>query len=182
MMDKSPALNMHTIIRKIMASTSEVYAQVSGSAAYPDIRGRIDFYPLWDGTIVTAFVSNLPLTDESSCHPAFHGFHIHEGTSCQGTIPAGAAFPLSGNHYNPNHCPHPEHAGDLPPLLASHGIAMEIFYTDRFVPEEIVGRTVIIHSMTDDFTTQPSGHSGDKIACGEIKRTFAAPSAVALAT
>ena len=40
----------------------------------------------------------------------------------------------------------------------------------RFTVEEIVGKTVIIHSNADDFTTQPSGNSGEKIACGIIKK------------
>ena len=36
-------------------------------------------------------------------------------------------------------------------------------------PEDIIGRTVVIHDMADDFRSQPSGGSGKKIACGEIK-------------
>ena len=39
---------------------------------------------------------------------------------------------------------------------------------NKFTVNEIIGRTVIIHSQPDDFTTQPSGNSGKKIACGEI--------------
>lgn len=59
--------------------------------------------------------------------------------------------------------------GDLPPLLANRGgYAMMIFYTDRFRPREILGRTLVIHDMPDDFRTQPSGNSGMKIACGLI--------------
>lgn len=52
-----------------------------------------------------------------------------------------------------------------------HGVAryaMMIFYTDRFRPREILGRTLVIHDMPDDFRTQPSGNSGMKIACGLI--------------
>ena len=41
-------------------------------------------------------------------------------------------------------------------------------YTTRFFPEEVVGKTVVIHDMPDDFRTQPSGNSGEKIACGQI--------------
>ena len=40
---------------------------------------------------------------------------------------------------------------------------------NRFRIDEIIGKTIIIHSSTDDFTSQPSGNSGSKIACGEIK-------------
>ena len=42
--------------------------------------------------------------------------------------------------------------------------------TDRFTISDIIGRTVVIHKSPDDFTTQPSGNAGAKIACGEIKR------------
>ncbi len=79
-------------------------------------------------------------------------------------------FPNTGNHYNPGNVPHPEHAGDLLPLLSNNGYAWMSFYTSRFNIEEIIGRSLVIHSMRDDFTTQPSGNSGDKIGCGVIER------------
>ena len=40
----------------------------------------------------------------------------------------------------------------------------------RFSPEEVTGKTVIIHGMRDDFSAQPSGDSGEKIACGRLIR------------
>ena len=67
---------------------------------------------------------------------------------------------------------HPAHSGDLAPLISGSGYAFQICYTDAFVPEEILGRTVVIHSMSDDFTSQPSGNSGTKLACGEIKSVW----------
>lgn len=79
-------------------------------------------------------------------------------------------FPNTGNHYNPGNVPHPEHAGDLLPLLSNNGYAWMSFYTARVNVEDIIGRSVVIHSMRDDFTTQPSGNSGDKIGCGMIER------------
>lgn len=63
---------------------------------------------------------------------------------------------------------HPEHEGDLPPLLSDKGTAWMMVYATRFFPEEVVGKTVVIHDMPDDFRTQPSGNSGEKIACGQI--------------
>lgn len=44
-----------------------------------------------------------------------------------------------------------------------------MFMTDRFTVNEVIGKTVIIHLHPDDFATQPSGNSGEKIACGVIK-------------
>ena len=43
--------------------------------------------------------------------------------------------------------------------------------TDKFKIEDIIGKTVIIHDMPDDFKTQPSGNSGKKIACGIIENS-----------
>lgn len=72
-------------------------------------------------------------------------------------------------HYNPEKEEHPRHAGDLPPVLSNDGTAWMEIYTGRFYPMDVVGRTIVLHEMPDDFKTQPSGDSGMKIACGEIK-------------
>lgn len=42
------------------------------------------------------------------------------------------------------------------------------FFTDKFVPSDIIGRAVIIHENPDDYRTQPAGNSGKRIACGVI--------------
>lgn len=73
-------------------------------------------------------------------------------------------------HYNPENCPHPYHAGDMPPLFGNQGYAFLMFLTDRFMVRNVIGKTVIIHDNPDDFTTQPSGNSGAKIACGVIQK------------
>jgi len=72
-------------------------------------------------------------------------------------------------HYNPDTCPHPHHAGDLPPLFRADGYAFAMFLTDRFSVQELIGKTMILHSGPDDFTTRPAGNSRTKIACGTIE-------------
>lgn len=94
-------------------------------------------------------------------------WQIHSGEQCTGD--AADPFAAALGHYDPDGCPHPEHAGDLPPLFSTRGYAFQVFLTDRFSLHEIVGRTVIIHSSPDDFTSQPSGNAGTKIACGRIR-------------
>lgn len=158
--------NLYEALGTIMEMAPETYAPVRGSANYPDIRGKVYFYPIWEGTLVVADVRGLP-SDEAQCHYEILGFHIHEGSQC---LPEGNdPFGKTGLHFNPYNCEHPQHAGDFPPLFANHGKAFSIFYTDRFYPDEIAGRTVVIHHMPDDFHSQPSGDSGEKIACGEIR-------------
>jgi len=79
------------------------------------------------------------------------------------------SFPLSGTHYNPGECEHPHHAGDLPPLFGCNGYAMSVFLTDRFLVDDVIGKTLIIHDRPDDFKTQPAGDAGEKMACGVIQ-------------
>jgi len=47
-----------------------------------------------------------------------------------------------------------------------------IYLTNRFSIEEILGKTIILHAHPDDFSTQPSGNSSTKIACGTIQAVW----------
>lgn len=131
-------------------------ACVSGGRSAPGLRGVVRFRQKCGGVLVTAEVVGLP-------HDGFFAFHIHEGGSCR-----GVGYPEVGGHYNPTGAPHPDHAGDLPPLLSNCGRAKMTILTGRFRVDDIIGKTLIIHSRPDDFTTQPAGNPGEKIACGVI--------------
>ncbi len=141
-------------------------AEIYGSEDYPELEGTAYFHQTKNGVIVGAEISGLPKAEDLCKSPVF-GFHIHEGNECTGNITDPFANVMS--HYNPRKCPHPFHAGDLPPLFGAEGYAFFVFLTDRFTVNEITGKTVIIHSAPDDFTTQPSGNAGTKIACGVIR-------------
>lgn len=157
---------LNRVLELLCKTMPESYALVYGNEAHSDIQGTVLFYPLWGGTLAVTEISGLPSSEEK-CKGRFFGFHIHEGRNCKGT--KEDPFADTGNHYNPCQCEHPYHAGDMPPLLGNDGYAMTLFYTNRFVPEEVIGHTVVIHDAPDDFRTQPSGASQTKIACGEIK-------------
>lgn len=88
------------------------------------------------------------------------------GGSCSGD--AEDEFANAKAHFNPESCPHPFHIGDLPPLIESDGYAYMSILLSKLKISELIGKVVIIHDMPDDFTTQPSGNSGAKIACGKI--------------
>jgi len=135
-------------------------AWVHGGTDLPQLSGMVRFFQSTDGVIIEAEIFGLPETETG-----FFAFHIHEGGSC-----TGEGFPNTGGHFNPKEEIHPNHAGDLPPLLGNHGKAYMKVLTDRFRIEEIIGRTVIIHDSPDDFHTQPSGNAGTKIACGVIQK------------
>lgn len=131
-------------------------ACVSGGRRNPGLTGLVRFDQKCGGVLVTAQVSGLP-------RDGFFAFHIHEGRSC-----GGKDFADTGGHYNPTGTFHPNHAGDLPPLLSNQGSAKMTVLTGRFRVDDIIGRTLVIHSAPDDFTTQPAGNAGEKIACGLI--------------
>lgn len=145
----------------------DAVAQVSGSAAYRKLSGTVSFFQMQEGVLVRAEFTGLP-GSVKKCGGAVLGFHIHEGNACTGT--RQDPFADAKDHYNPDKCEHPYHAGDMPPLFSNNGYAFMTFLTDRFTVREIIGRAVIVHSNPDDFTTQPSGNSGTKIACGIIRR------------
>lgn len=151
----------------INRSKPDAKAEIRGSTAYRDITGKANFYQTKHGVLLSVEVMGLP-TGESPCAGGVFGFHIHEGESCTGN--AEDPFADAKGHFNPNNCKHPHHAGDLPPLFEAGGRAFMVFLTGRFTVGDILGKTIIIHSAPDDFTTQPSGNSGKKIACGKIKR------------
>lgn len=142
-------------------------ADLIGNSENKTLKGRVTFYDGGGGVVVSVKIINLPYT-ESECGGTFLGFHLHEGKECAGD--GNDELAKAGMHYNPENCIHISHAGDFPSLINNHGYAHQEFFTDRLRAEEVIGKTVIVHSNFDDFSTQPSGGSGSKIACGVVKR------------
>ncbi|MBS2035743.1 superoxide dismutase family protein [bacterium] len=102
-----------------------------------------------------------------------HGFHIHEF----GDVSANDGK-SAGGHFNPRQHKHAgpkaanRHAGDLGNLKsdASGKAHLELTMSDLslFGQDGILGRAVVIHADKDDFKTQPTGNSGDRVGVGVI--------------
>jgi Cu-Zn family superoxide dismutase len=102
-----------------------------------------------------------------------HGFHVHEKGDCS----SGDGM-SSGDHLNPNGKPHgpptgEHHAGDLPAIKAdANGTATFRVRVNGTLlgagAADIAGKALIVHAAPDDYTTQPTGNSGARIACGVI--------------
>ncbi len=130
--------------------------------------GRVTFTRVDDGVLVSAEFSGLAAGS--------HGFHVHETGDCSAPDASSA-----GGHYNPDGSPHgaptdapaERHAGDLGNLDVDTEGNARYEHTDRVLqlrgPESIIGRAVILHSGADDFTSQPSGDAGNRLACGVIE-------------
>ena len=106
---------------------------------------------------------------------AVHGFHIHEKGDCSsgdGMSTGGHFNPTGTAHGNHDHGAH--HVGDLPSLTANaFGVATLNFESTSIRldgPTDITGRGLIVHRDPDDYTTQPTGNSGPRIACAVITK------------
>lgn len=139
----------------------DAVSRIMGGEETPQLFGCVQFYQEKGCVLIVARIFGLPKKSETG----FFGFHIHQGKDC-----SGAGFSGTEGHYNPTEQAHPAHAGDLPPLLQYQGKAYLSVKTDRFSVSEIIGRTVVIHSEPDDFSSQPAGNAGMKIACGKIQK------------
>lgn len=151
------------ILKTMFFQTPQVYAIINGSG----IHGIFCAYPYLDGSVIMVEVYGLPTTANNK---GIHAMHIHEGNQCSGD--ASDPYKNVGAHFTTNKNEHPAHTGDLAPLFSYQGYAWLSMYVGKFKPEDIIDRTIIIHEGVDDFTTQPSGNSGNKIACGVIKRMY----------
>lgn len=129
--------------------------------------GTVTFRQTGNKVVVRAEVSGLKAGSE-------FGFHVHEKGDC--SAPDGTS---AGGHFNPGNKAHghyakdERHAGDLPNLRSNgEGLAELNFETTLLAvqagPTSVVGRAVVVHASPDDYTSQPAGNSGARIACGVI--------------
>lgn len=143
----------------------DAMARMHGSKDFPNLNGTVKFYSTpFNGIIIEAELVGLPEAEKNITAPSFLGFHIHENGDCSDN------FANTGSHYNPLNMPHPSHLGDLLPILNNNGYSYSMFYDDFLSIDKILGRSVVLHGMRDDFTSQPAGDSGPKIGCGVIEK------------
>lgn len=105
-----------------------------------------------------------------------YGIHIHKTGNCADPDASGGHFDPGGSNMQgePGGSPGAHHAGDLPNLATGEdGIGRLDFTTNALGAGAsdftVIGRSIVIHAQPDDYQTQPSGGSGEKIACGVIQ-------------
>jgi Cu-Zn family superoxide dismutase len=102
-----------------------------------------------------------------------HGIHVHAVGRCQ-----GPGFESAGPHWNPNgrrhgfNNPAGPHRGDLQNVtVTATGVLTEsvtLAGTRLAEMADADGSALVLHAARDDFTTDPSGNSGARIACAVI--------------
>jgi Cu-Zn family superoxide dismutase len=133
--------------------------------------GTVNFTDTPAGLLVIGTVSGLGI--------GTHGIHLHTVGMCE---PSG--FSSAGGHFNPTGAKHGfrnpagHHAGDIPNIVTQaagkHGfqfIVTGVRLTGDGGLLDADGASIVIHSVADDYMTDPSGNSGARLACGVIKAT-----------
>jgi superoxide dismutase, Cu-Zn family len=124
-----------------------------------------------EGNLVTMVAEITGLSEGT------HAIHLHEKADC-----SSEDGKSSGGHWNPTAQPHGKwgtadgfHKGDIGNFEAdAEGNGSIIFSTDQWCigcgdeTKDIIGKAIIVHQGTDDFTSQPSGAAGSRISCGGV--------------
>lgn len=104
---------------------------------------------------------------------AQRAIHIHENGVCEGPTFESAGGHLPGDKEHGVHSASGPHPGDLPNITMGAAGAL---HTEYFLPGVLMdqimddnGSAVIIHADLDDYTSQPSGNAGDRIACAVLE-------------
>ena len=159
------------------AGAAPVSASSAGTTARADLCdlqgalvGTASLQQTPHGVLLTAEIANLP--------PGTHAIHFHAVGRCE------PPFATAGAHFNPSSRQHGfrnemgAHAGDLPNVHVPSSGATRIDHMARDVSLGTTGNglldadgtAIVVHALADDYRTDPSGASGDRIACGVVAR------------
>ena len=162
----SAATPMETPAGTMAASTT---VTMQGAPEDTDFAGTLTISPEGTGVRIIADVAGVDKDGK-------HGIHVHENGMCEHHPTGESAKPFStaGGHFNPagveHACPptDPRHAGDLGNIEVSGGKGHLEISLANVTMDQLNGKAIILHAGEDDCKTQPTGNSGDRLACGVV--------------
>jgi superoxide dismutase, Cu-Zn family len=148
-------------------AASEAAAQIAPTQGNT-VTGSVALSSSPQGVRITGAIQGLKPNAE-------FGFHVHEKGDC--SAPDGSS---AGGHFNPTQAQHgnptsgAHHAGDMPNIKSNAEGVAQVDTTAAGTTlngeqtTDIMGKAIVVHEGPDDYTTQPSGNSGKRAACGVI--------------
>ena len=151
----------NTEVKKLkIALNAKSGSQVTGNIVFKEQNGKVNMIAIMGGL-----------------DKGLHAIHLHETADCSSDDGKS-----TGGHWNPTGQPHGKwddatgyHKGDIGNFNADEkGNGTMSFTTDEWCigcgdpAKDILGKAVIVHQGTDDFTSQPSGAAGTRISCAGV--------------
>ncbi len=146
-------------------------ATLSGTKTDTTVNGTVQFTQQQDGQVKMMLDITVPTKANQSV-----AIHFHEHGDC------GDMGNHAGGHWNPTNTNHGQwgqgsfHSGDIGNInldgqgRAQKEITSNLWSIGGDASKDILNKTIVIHSGVDDYTSQPTGNSGNRIGCGVILR------------
>ena len=140
-------------------------AAASGSL----VSGRVALHPMADGVHLGGTIGGFQPN-------SVHAIHVHEKGDCSAADASSA-----GPHFNPSNSAHgrantaTHHAGDMDNITAGADgtVTLNIHLSGVTLgggaPNDIANRALVVHAAADDYTSQPAGNAGARVACAVIQ-------------
>jgi Cu-Zn family superoxide dismutase len=166
----------------VAAVAAAAQAPSNQSASAPGARATLkdaQGKTIGEATLRDSPAGVLVRLDLQGVPPGTHAFHIHAVGKCD-----APDFMTAGGHFNPATMKHGllatggPHAGDMPNLHvpADGKLSVEVLDANVTLAAgqkslfDTDGSALVVHATADDYTSDPAGNAGARIACGVVTR------------